>query len=155
MLSVLQLVSKISGAKEDQHDLLKETALTIGKILSFCNKNTEDLNSMAVRDEVMLPKLAAINDLYVPPDFGDTKCLDMANTLLSIYKSVVLGGGGVTQPESTQTVTIQRLPSQVYQTSILPSLMKIGKDFHRLGIVAQETSVSQHKKIISVSKSKV
>ena len=60
-------MSKISGAKEDQHDLLKETALTIGKILSYCNKNTEDLNSMAVRDEVMLPKLAAINDLYVPP----------------------------------------------------------------------------------------
>ena len=153
--ATFQLVSKISGAKEDQHDLLKETALTIGKILSFCNKNTEDLNSMAVRDEVMLPKLAAINDLYVPPDFGDTKCLDMANTLLSIYKSVVLGGGGVTQPESTQTVTIQRLPSQVYQTSILPSLMKIGKDFHRLGIVAQETSVSQHKKIISVSNAKL
>ena len=79
----------------------------------------------------------------------------MANTLLSIYKSVVLGGGGGTQPESTQTVTIQRLPSQVYQTSILPSLMKIGKDFHRLGIVAQETSVSQHKKIIFVSNSKL
>ena len=65
--ATFQLVSKISGAKEDQHDLLKETALTIGKILSYCNKNTEDLNSMAVRDEVMLPKLAAINDLYVPP----------------------------------------------------------------------------------------
>ena len=72
--AIFQLVSKISPQREGvedscldkNHEVLLETATTIGKIVSYCNANTDDLNTMALRDEVMLPKLAAINELYTP-----------------------------------------------------------------------------------------
>ena len=66
------------------------------------------------------------------PDISDAKCLEMASTLLTIYKTMLVG------PDST---CVQRLPPQVYQATIHNSLIKLGRDFHRLGIVAQETSV--------------
>ena len=55
----------------------------------------------------------------------------MATTLLAIYKSLLNASEG----------GVQRLPPQVYQATIHDSLVKLGKDFHRLGIVAQETAV--------------
>ena len=57
-------------------------------------------------------------------EYPDSKCLEMCNTLLNIYRNMILE---------------VRLPPQVFQTYIGPSLGKLSKDFHRFGIVAQET----------------
>merc|ERR1712029_217106 len=62
-------------------------------------------------------------------EFSEARCLEMATALLTIYKSFL----------NASECGIQRLPSQVYQASIHESLVKLGRDFHRLGIVAQET----------------
>ena len=70
-----------------------------------------------------------IINLRFRSEFPDSKILEMDNTLLSIYRSIV-----------TET---HRLPSQVYQNFVYPSLVKLGKDYHRMGIVAQETSTLQ------------
>ena len=52
----------------------------------------------------------------------------MCNTLLNIYRTIIFE---------------VKLPPQVFQASIVPSLAKLSKDFHRFGIVAQETACLQ------------
>ena len=62
---------------------------------------------------------------YFRSDFPDSKCLEMCNVLLSIYRTMIFE---------------VKLPPQVFQCHITPSLRKLCRDFNRFGIVAQETA---------------
>ena len=65
-----------------------------------------------------------ITSIFYRTEYPDSKCLEMCNTLLNIYRTMILE---------------VKLPPQVFQSCIGPSLGKLSKDFHRFGIVAQET----------------
>jgi hypothetical protein len=52
----------------------------------------------------------------------------MCNNLLNIYRTMVFE---------------VKLPPPVFQCYVVPSLRKLSKDFHRFGIVAQETACLQ------------
>lgn len=173
--ATFQLVSKIGAGQMSEvtttllhknHEVFLEVARTIGRIVIECTTRTtatttavgsvsgnslDDLDSMSLRDDVLIPKLASINQLYVPSEFSDVKSLEMASTLLLLYKSIMVefGGGGRggvglhgggSHPPPPRG---RAMPLTVYQAHVLPSLTKIGKDFHRMGIVAQETATLQ------------
>lgn len=66
--------------------------------------------------------------LFYRREFSDSKSLEMCNTLLTIYRTLIYE---------------VKLPSQIFQSHIAPSLTKLCSDFHRFGIVAQETACLQ------------
>merc|ERR1719510_1500301 len=92
------------------------------------NNSNNDLRFLSIRDDVLIPKLFVINNKYSGREFSDSKSLEMCNTLLTIYKTLIYE---------------VKLPSQIFQCHIAPSLTKLCNDFHRFGIVAQETACLQ------------
>ena len=54
--------------------------------------------------------------------------MEMCNVLLNVYRTMIFE---------------VKLPPQVFQTYVSTGLEKLSKDFHRFGIVAQETACLQ------------
>ena len=123
-----QLSSKLTfdANEKKHHEVLLEIVTTIGQVVN--QAANDDLHFMSLRDEVLIPKLCTVFEIYTTPEFSEAKILETANALLAIYRSLL---------------NQQKLPSQVYQNHVHPSLVKLGKEYHRMGIVAQETSTLQ------------